>query len=65
MNRREFFILSAGASLLPIEINATEHIDECQGHATKLAMAMQQKYGGNWRTTIDPDNGFVVVVKEG
>jgi hypothetical protein len=63
MNRREFFSLSAGAALVPTKMEATEDID-CERHAANLAAAMKAKYGGAWRFNIEPDHGFVVVVRD-
>lgn len=66
MFRREFFSLSAGVTALslPNDVLAEKIGDDPGVHATRLAESMKLKYGGEWRVNIEPEHGFIVVVRD-
>lgn len=65
MQRRDFFSLSAGLALVPVGLNATEHIDDCQKHAINLLAALKAKHGGDWVVHSDELNEFILIRRTG
>lgn len=65
MQRRDFFSLSAGLALVPVGMNATEHIDDCQKHTIGLLSALKAKHGGEWVVHADEMDEFILIRRTG